>query len=232
MPRRMRVNETMGCTYAVIYCRVSTERQAQDGVSLEAQEAKCRALCTARGLLVEDADVLRDAGVSGRSEVTSRVGLPQALAACRAKNAVLVVYSVSRVARSQRILWNLLDPANEASVALISATEPFDTSTSMGRAMLGMIGVWSQLEADLISERTRDALAHVRAQGKRLGAPPNSSLAPQAVQRVHALRTQGLTLRKIVTVLNDEGVKGGRGGKWWVKTVRAALEQTLEAVDG
>jgi site-specific DNA recombinase len=197
--------------------------QARDGVSLDAQEERCRALCAARGLTV--VGVRSDAGASGRSEVAERPGLREAIALCREHEAVLVVYSVSRVARSQRILWTLLDPARGDSIALVSATEPFDTASPMGRAMLGMIGIWAQLEADLVSERTRDALAHVRAQGQRLGAPSMSMVNPEAVRTVHELRAQGLTLRAIVERLNTEGVPSVRGGKWWVKTVRAALRQ-------
>lgn len=218
---------------AVIYLRVSTQEQARNGVGLDSQEAKCRALCDLRGF--EVSSVYRDEGASGRSEARTRPGLSQAIAEVRAHvqgrgrrdeiGAALIVYSVSRVARSQRILWELVDPARELALPLISATEPFDTSTPMGRAMLGMIGVWSQLEADLVSERTRDALAHVRAGGKRLGAPPMSELAPAAVRRVAALRAEGLSYRAIAQRLNEEGTKGGRGGLWWTKTVRAALVQ-------
>lgn len=222
MPRRRPTG--VAAVNAVVYCRVSTVMQARDGVSLEAQEERCRAVCASRGLNV--ASVYSDAGASGRSEVDERLGLASAITDCRATGAVLVVYSVSRVARSQRILWTLLDPARGDSVALISATEPFDTSSPMGRAMLGMIGVWSQLEADLVSERTRDALAHVRAQGRRLGRPPMSEIAPVAVARVHALRAAGMPLRAIAEQMNQEGIPGARGGRWWLKTVRAALAQT------
>lgn len=217
---------------AVIYLRVSTQEQARDGAGLDAQEARCRAFCVARGFPV--LAVHRDEARSGRSDVTARPGLAAAVAQVRAtlgqgargvEPAVLVAYSVSRIARSQRVLWTLLDPARALSLPVASATEPFDTSTPMGRAMLGMIGVWSQLEADLVSERTRDALAQVRAGGRRLGAPPMSELAPDAVRRVAQLRAEGVSLRGIAERLNAEGVRGGRGGLWWTKTVRAALNQ-------
>jgi len=226
---------------AVIYLRVSTQEQARNGIGLDAQEAKCRAICAARDFTVSS--VYRDEGASGRSEARARPGLSQAIAEVRAHlrpvgstlrervgdpnapGSALVVYSVSRVARSQRILWELVDPARATALPLVSATEPFDTSTPMGRAMLGMIGVWSQLKADLVSERTRDALAQVRAAGKRLGAPPMSELAPDAVKRVAELRAEGLSYRAIAERLNKDGVRGGRGGQWWTKTVRAALVQ-------
>lgn len=211
-------------TNAVIYSRVSTQDQADNGVGLDTQEDRCRAVCAARGLNI--VAEFSDKGLSGKLDVCRRPGLAAALAAARTQNAILVVYSVSRVARSQRILWNLIDPGKNESVALISATEPFDTSTPMGRAMLGMIGVWAQLEADLVSERTRDALAQVRASGKKLGAPTMTTVAPEAVARIHALRAEGLSLRAIVERLNEEAVPGARGGRWWVKTVRSAIAQS------
>lgn len=213
---------------AIIYLRVSTVEQARDGIGLDAQEAKCRAICALREF--EVTSVYRDEGRSGRSEVARRPGLATAIAEVRAHlqrdvPAVLVAYSVSRVARSQRVLWQMIDPGKATPLPLVSASEPFDTSTPMGRAMLGMIGVWSQLEADLVSERTRDALAHVRSRGTRLGAPPMSQTAPDAVKRIATLKADGLSLRQIADKLNAEGVKGGRGGRWWTKTVRAALQQ-------
>lgn len=217
-----------GPTKAVLYLRVSTEEQARSGAGLEAQEARCRAVSAARDF--EVTSVYRDEGKSGRSEIAARPGLSAAIEEVRAllragQPAVLAAYSVSRVARSQRILWTLVDPAREDALPLVSASEPFDTTTPMGRAMLGMIGVWSQLEADLVSERTRDALAAVKASGKRLGAPPMSATTPGAVKRICDLRATGLSLRAIAERLNKEKVPAARGGKWWTKTVVAALAQ-------
>lgn len=208
--------------YATIYLRVSTRGQADDGVGLAAQEERCRALCAARGWPVST--VYRDEGVSGRKDERQRPGLALALAEVRSSEfGALVTYSVSRLARSQRVLWRLLDGDSNNPLPLVSATEPFDTSTPMGRAFLGMLGVWAQLEADMTSQRTRDALAVVRASGKRLGAPPMSEKVSLA--RVVELREQGLSLRAIVARLNAEGVPTAKGGKWWTKTVEAALAQ-------
>lgn len=208
--------------YATVYLRVSTRGQAEDGVGLAAQEAKCRELCAARGWVV--AGVHRDEGISGRKDQDQRPGLALAVAEVRASaGGVLVAYSVSRVARSQRVLWKLLDGSGRDPLALVSATEPFDTSTPVGRAMLGMLGVWAQLEADMTSQRTKDALAQVKASGKRLGAPPMSEKV--SLDRVVELRQQGLSLRAIAARLNEEGVPTAKGGQWWTKTVAAALEQ-------
>ena len=88
-----------------------------------------------------------------------------------------------------------------------------------------MIGVWSALEADLVSERTRDALAHAKARGTRLGAPSAATLVPaKVVERVKTLEANGYTLRMIADALNAEGVSTAKGvGQWWPKTVRSIL---------
>lgn len=143
--------------------------------------------------------------------------------------AVAPCYGQARGAANAIVHHAALTERKRRRLALVSATEPFDTSTAVGRAMLGMLGVWAQLEADMTSQRTKDALAVVKASGKRLGAPRAVDLSPELVMRVAKLREQGLTLRAIAAKLNDDGVPGARGGKWWTKTVAAALDQAAAA---
>jgi site-specific DNA recombinase len=215
---------------------VSTTQQATEGVGLDAQEAKCREHADRLGLPV--LGVFRDEGVSGKDTVEDRPGLQAAIAAVQAHpGSVLVAYSVSRVARRQKVLWGILDDRDGLGIPFSSATENFDTATPMGRAMLGMIAVWSTLEADLVSERTRDALAAVRAKGKRLGAPSmlervdsetgERRMDPgkvELVRRVQQMAAEtGLSLRRLAERLNREGVPSVKGGRWHVRTVRLAL---------
>lgn len=210
---------------ALVYIRVSTARQATDGVGLETQEAKCRAHAERMGWKV--AEVFRDEGLSGKDGVEDRPGLKGLIARAQLTlGAVIVVYSVSRLARRQRLLWQLLDDRDGHGLAVSSATEAFDTSTPMGKAMLGMIAVFAQLEADMVSERTKDALAEVRLQGKRLGAPSMVDLgAADTVRLVQELYASGkFTHRTLATELNSRSVPTATGtGKWWPKTVRSAL---------
>jgi site-specific DNA recombinase len=208
----------------VIYARCSTARQAAEGIGLDAQETKCRAHAERLGLAV--VGTFRDEGVSGRDGVEDRPGLQAVIDAVKMHpGAVVVVYSVSRLARRQRLLWNLLDDREGYGLPVSSATESFDTSTPTGRAMLGMIATFAQLEADMVSERTKDALAEVRAQGKRLGAPDMIALgATDAVRTAQSLYASGkFSHRTLADELNRRRIPTAKGGKWWPKTVRAAL---------
>jgi DNA invertase Pin-like site-specific DNA recombinase len=110
----------------------------------------------------------------------------------------------------------------------------------MGRAMLGMLAVWSQLEADLVSERTRDALAHLRSKGVKLGAPGMIEHVVQGqrrhdankvalVRRVQTLFATGrYSHRSLATHLNESEVRTTSGeGRWWPRTIRKALALAL-----
>jgi site-specific DNA recombinase len=226
-------------TGAVLYCRVSTRKQAVVGAGREAQEARCRAHCAAHGWPV--LGCFADDGISGREGLEGRPGLAAALEAVKATpEAVLVAYSLSRLARRQRLVWHLLDDREGLGVPFSSATEAFDTASPMGRAMLGMIAVWSALESDLASERTIDALEAVRERGTRLGAPgmvervgPDGlrTVDPAKLEVVRRIQARyaagGWSHRRLADALNAEGVPtlGPRlGARWHATTVRIALE--------
>lgn len=230
-----RVSRSAKPTGAVIYLRVSTGRQARTGVGLEAQEVECRAHCGRLGLAVRA--VFSDRGISGKEPVAKRPGLAQAIAAVHANpGAAVVVYSLSRLGRSQRLIWNLLDDRGDYRLAVSSATEPFDTCSPMGRAMLGMLGVWAQLESDLASERTIDALDVLHEKGVKLGAPnmvertdvdgnrvrdERMVAVVRAIQEAYA--SGKYSLRSLAEKLNAEQVPTKDGGRWWPTTLRTAL---------
>jgi DNA invertase Pin-like site-specific DNA recombinase len=208
----------------LIYTRVSTARQATDGVGLEAQESKCRQHAERMGWKV--LEVFRDEGVSGKDTVERRPGLKALIAKAKETGAVVVVYSISRLARRQRLLYQLLDEREGEGLSVSSATEAFDTTTPTGRAMLGMIAVFAQLEADMISERTKDALAEVKAQGKKLGQRPMAEIAPETVQLVKTMyKTGKYSHKSLAEELNRQGVPTVTGkGKWWPRNVEIAIK--------
>lgn len=228
-------------TGAVVYCRVSTRKQVSVGAGREAQEARCRAHCASHGWPV--LGCFADDGISGREGLNGRPGLAAALEAVKATpGAVLVAYSLSRLARRQRLVWHLLDDREGIGIPFSSATEAFDTASPMGRAMLGMIAVWSALESDLASERTMDALEAVRERGTKLGAPTmvervdaegQRRVDPAKLAVVRGIRERyaagGWSHRRLADALNAEGVPplGPKpSARWHATTVRIALNTT------
>lgn len=225
-------------TSAVIYLRVSTAQQAESGLGLEAQEAACREYAVRQGWAVEGA--YRDEGLSGSRAIEQRPGLVAAIDAVRRTGSVLLVYSVSRATRSTPDLYRLVDDRGGFGMPLVSATEPFDLSTAMGRAFMGMMGVLATLEREQAAERTTAALGAARARGQRLGAPSMTERVEDGVRvqddamvarvrYVAQLRAEGLSLRAIAARLNAEQVPTKRaGGRWHLRTVEVALQ----AADG
>lgn len=222
-------------TECVVYVRVSTQQQAAEGISLDAQLAACERLAKARGWRVQG--VYRDEGISGRKGHAERPGLAGVLEAVkRAPSTAVVVYSLSRLGRSQRMVAELLDETGDYRLRVVSATEPIDMSSAMGRAIAGVITVFAQLESDLASERTTAALAHARTTGTKLGAPSMvesvdaegarvlDAAKVATVRLVQAVAAEtGLALRPLAEELERRGIRGAKGGKWHPRTLRLAL---------
>lgn len=150
------------------YCRVSTEEQADGGVSMAAQAERIRAWAELNEHDV--VEIYEDAGLSGKD--TKRPGLQAALDAALERGAVLVVYSLSRLSRSVRDMLALSDQLEKGGAEFVSVTEKFDTTTAMGRAFYKIIGVLAELEREQIVERTKVALSHKRQRGELTGTPP------------------------------------------------------------
>jgi DNA invertase Pin-like site-specific DNA recombinase len=218
-------------TRAVLYTRVSTEKQERSGLGLEAQLTTCRDYAKRKGYQV--IGEYSDPAISGRDNIDKRPGLQKVLAAAsKRRDVVVIVYSLSRLSRRQSLTWKLLDGDGEYRLQVESATEPFDTSTPMGKAMLGMLAVWAQLEADMCSERTSDALAAKKARGARVGAKPLAELHPEVALRARELYSTGrYTYRTLADELNALGLPTALGGKWHATSVRRVLNQPLPKDD-
>lgn len=218
---------------AIGYCRVSTDHQADGGVSLDAQADKVRAMCA-----VQDAqlvEVVVDAGVSAKS--LNRPGLARVLALVEAGQVDrVVVAKLDRLTRSVRDLADLLDLFATHTVSLVSVAESLDTGTAAGRLVLNVMASVSQWEREAIGERTRDALKHMRAKGQRTGNVPfGYQVAPDGCtlvanieeQRVvgllRELREAGHTLAAIAAELNAQGFRTRRGTTWQIRTVHHLL---------
>ena len=157
-----------GSSKVVVYVRVSTDEQAREGLSLEVQRARC--LDYARALGLEVLGVHEDAGRSGRS--LQRPGVQAAIAAAIEHRAALLVYALDRLTRSVRDLGALLDEVEGGAFELVSVTDNLNTSTAAGRLVVHVLGAVAQWQREAGNERVRDALAHARESGARLGVLP------------------------------------------------------------
>lgn len=148
-----------------IYLRVSTLDQAREGYSLAAQEHDLRNWCNSNGY--EIFDVYTDAGISGK-DINHRPAMQQLINdASLGKFDIVAFWALSRFTRSVADLYNTLSNFDQWSIAMHSHTESFDTGTPFGRAVVGIIGVFAQLERELTSERVSAAMLERAMQGKR-----------------------------------------------------------------
>jgi len=155
---------------AISYIRVSTEEQALNGVSLDAQEEKIRAYCVAKEWdLIR---VVRDEGYSAKD--LNRPGIQEIIEGCKKKDfEVVVILKLDRLTRSVKDLGYLVeDVFKKNDVAFSSLQDNFDTATANGRMVMNILATFAQWERDIISERTRDAMQFMRKDMKLIGAVP------------------------------------------------------------
>ena len=199
---------------------VRGSRGAGTGVSLEAQRAAIGAECERRGWrllrLEEDRLVRGEAGRPGRARV---------LAACGAGEArALVVARLDRLARSLNEAAQLLARAKREGWNLVALDLGLDLSTSEGKRVANQFVSVAAWERQLLSARSRETLAHARAEGVKLGTPRRTPAA--TVAKISRLRAQGLSLQAIADELNRYRVPTTRGGSSWrPSSVRSVLSR-------
>ena len=200
----------------VAYYRVSTDRQGQSGLGLDAQrEAVARHIGQAE-LVAEFTEV-----ESGRKN--DREQLAHALSLAKRTKATLVIAKLDRLARNVHFISGLL----ESNVPFVCADMP-----EADRTFLQMMAVFAEWEARKISERTKAALAQVKAQGRKLGSPTPEIGSAVGIAKLQAkadkyaervgpvvreiiAKTGAKTLRDIAEVLQARGIETPRGGCVW-----------------
>ena len=163
----------------IAYYRVSTARQGDSGLGLDAQRSKVAALAAQRGAVVvaEFTEV-----ESGRK--ADRPQLAAAMAEARRRGAVVAVAKLDRLARDAELVLRLSREAERNGFGgLLFADLDVDASTAAGRMVLSLMASVAEFEARRISERTREALAAAKARGVQLGG-----LRPGTITRNDAAR--------------------------------------------
>jgi site-specific DNA recombinase len=218
---------------AIGYVRVSTDKQADRGVSLEAQTEKIRAMTLVHG--AELADIIVEAGESAKS--LNRPGLQRLLAQVDAGEVqTVIVAKLDRLTRSVKDLCELLERFERRGVALVSVAESLDTGSAAGRLVLNIMTAVSQWEREAIGERTRDALSHKRSRGERVGnvafgyrvAPDGTHVEPEpaeqaAIAAILNLRAKRIPLRRIAADLNTRGWRTRKGSEWRLESVARVI---------
>jgi site-specific DNA recombinase len=226
---------------ALVYTRVSSEEQAQEGTSLDVQRERAMAYCTAQGWdLVE---VFTDAGISGALPEEKRPALMALMAAVDAGKAdVVVVAKVDRLARSMRHLGPVLGRLDDAEVALVSIAEAFDSASPAGRLMRNMLGSMAEWERDVIRERTTSGrIARLKDGGWAGGEAPmgfavqhdsdgrrprlviHEAEAKMVRRAVSLLLDEGKTTGEVADILNSEGYTPRKAPRWHAALLRNHL---------
>jgi DNA invertase Pin-like site-specific DNA recombinase len=213
----------------VTYLRVSTERQGQSGLGLEAQRAAVLDHVAGKGEIAAEYVEIESGKRNERPQLAS------AMAEAKRIGAVLLIAKLDRLARNVAFIANLL----ESGVEIAAADMP-----EANRFLLHVMAAVAEHEAQAISDRTKAALAAAKARGVKLGwsiperkgeqrqasragVAKNAQKADQHAANVlpiiRQIAASGASLRNIAGELNARGIKTARGGLWYAGTVRNML---------
>ena len=200
---------------AVGYVRVSTDAQGERGYGLDAQRRVIEEEATRRGweLTRIYVDVASGKSTRRRPEYAEMLHV---LAAGDAH--ALIVAKLDRLSRSLVDFASLMGTSRAEGWSIVALDIGVDTSTPNGELIANIIMSLAQWERRIIGERTRSALAEVRASGVRLGRP--RGVAEDTLRLIRILRDGGQAYGAIASTLNREGVASGQGGLWYAATVK------------
>ena len=215
---------------AVAYYRVSTAKQGQSGLGLEAQRASVLSYASSQGLTVVEEFTEVETGTRKRR----RPQLEEALAHTRRVGGTLLIAKLDRLARNVAVVATLM----ESGVRFVAVDMP-----EADNLTIHVMAAVAEREAQLISSRTKAALGARKARGLKLGKPENLTLearklgAETSRQRAirdmrtvaayaGALRKQGMTLRAVAAELERHGFQTRCGGPWSATQVKRILDRS------
>lgn len=207
----------------VAYYRVSTDKQGKSGLGLDAQRQAVADFVAGRGEIVREFTEVE----SGRKN--DRPQLAAALAVCKQRRARLIIAKLDRLARNVHFISGLM----ESGVDFVAVDMP-----EANRLTIHILAAVAEHEREMISKRTRDALAAKKARGERLGNPNPGPAASKGlaafkakIAEYHAtvtplireLHRQGMSLHAIARELNRRRVATAQGRLWYATTVKNLL---------
>lgn len=219
---------------ACIYTRVSTEKQDMEGYSIEEQERLCKGIIEAKEM--EYVKTYSDPGISGKT--MDRPALQEMIKAINnGEIDAVVILKLDRLSRSQKDTLTIIEDILIANnITLISVKETLDTSTAWGRAMIGILASFNQLDRENIVQRTTMGRNAKAAQGEYAGGRPpfGYKATPEGliveekeaeiVRVIFELKEQGYSQVKTAKELNARGYRRKDGKEFSNSTVQVVLE--------
>lgn len=209
---------------ALLYARVSTNRQKETGHSLDSQSALLVKEAERQGYRVE---LVLENG-SGRK--ATRPKLNKAIERLNKGEAhALFALDIDRLARSTRHALEIAETAQRKGWRLVVASLQIDTETPAGEAMLSMLATFAQFESRMVSERVKRQHQARRERGITWGVDegPKGELEIKTRKQIRREYEAGKSLREIARNLEAKGVPTARGGKWEAATIRAILNSPI-----
>jgi DNA invertase Pin-like site-specific DNA recombinase len=219
--------ETTSKPLALLYVRVSTNKQAKTGHSLDSQPALLTEVAEREGYRVE---VITETG-SGRN--TARPELSRALdRLAKGEAQALYALDTDRLARSTMHLLQIAQLSQKQNWRLVLMNAQVDTSTPTGEAFLTMAAAFAQFESRMISERVKRQHQARRERGEVWGVTMGSTsqLPAETRELILSLRSAGMALSKIAEYLTTQGVATVSGGSWYASTISRVLNSPKSKV--
>lgn len=210
---------------ALLYARVSTQMQVQDGVSLDAQERQLITAAEFHGY--ENWEMVREEGRSGKN-IKGRPALQDSLKQLEQKVAdALIVTRIDRLARSTSDFLEIVDLSNKQGWRLIMLDLNLDTSSYQGKFVTTVMSALAEMERGIIAARQKDVHKDRRDSGlvwgKDLG--PKVEVSEEVKEFIYEYHDKGLGLREIAKKLDAKNIAPPRGDFWSHVTVKRVLDK-------
>jgi len=208
---------------ALLYARVSTQMQVNDGMSLDAQERDLKRAAEHAGFT--EFELLREEGRSGKS-IKGRPILKAALERLdRGDAAAIFVTRIDRLARSTQDFLTIVDSAHKNGWRIVMLDLNLDTASYQGRFVVTIMSALAEMERAIIAERQKDVHRDRREKGKVWGVDLGLKTKVPAEVRSQILecRSLGMSYGKIAEKLNKENIPPTRGAKWYASTIHSLV---------